>query len=114
MRVTVQTLKQIISEEASRLVEHVCPTCGDADAYIGATSVDCPNPACDHFSQEQLKDMLDAGKIDPNDVEMYCDKEDPRGPQFGHSGCGADFPSACICGNKDSWTFSKKKLSSVR
>ncbi len=32
-----------------------CPTCGTAGAYIGFSSIECPNRTCEHFKEQPVK-----------------------------------------------------------
>jgi hypothetical protein len=47
MLIRLQTLKNLIRE--SFLMEAECPSCGDSRAYVGFTSVECPNGDCEHY-----------------------------------------------------------------
>lgn len=55
MRVSSQEVRKLVQEEIEFLAakqflfEAKCPTCGAPGAYVGATSVECTNPSCDHF-----------------------------------------------------------------
>ena len=60
MKIRLGELKRILSEKF--LVEAVCTSCGDPNAYVGFNSVECPNDECKFFSRRQLDDMLAAGK----------------------------------------------------
>ena len=44
------------------LTEAKCPQCGNPDAYVGATAVECPNPKCSFYSARQAADVKASGK----------------------------------------------------
>ena len=83
MRIKIGSLKRLIRETVERLVEAKCPACGDPNAYVGATDVECPNPECrkprGFFTQRQYDDVHVAGKIPVPDLERPSAVVDGRG-----------------------------------
>ena len=58
MKRTLSELRLVIKETIKELLrEAVCPFCGDPDAYVGLSDVECPNKRCRKFSQKQ-KDIV--------------------------------------------------------
>lgn len=58
MKFTLTQLRRLIRE--TLLLEAVCPGCGRPDAYVGATSVECPSKKCKFFSERQREDVITA------------------------------------------------------
>jgi len=67
----MRTLRQLILEEK-------CPYCGDPQAYVGMSDVECPNKNCKGFSQRQADDMKPKSKKlarpDPANPDPFSDK----------------------------------------
>ena len=75
------TPKQIakwLTEDPDILAEEACPSCGDPGAYVGFSSVECPNENCRLFVPPK-----------PSRVERFKPK---RGtPKYKCSGCKHEF-----------------------
>ncbi len=67
------------------LTEAACPACGDKNAYIGLSAVECPNIHCNFFSNRQLDDVQAAGLEDVDDEYTEC------------GSCGADLDGSDYC-----------------
>ena len=55
MKIRVRQLRKLIHE--TLLLEVACPECGNPNAYIGLSRVECPNRKCSFFSQKQADDF---------------------------------------------------------
>lgn len=77
-RLLREYVKQILTEAA-------CPGCGDKDAYIGLSAVECPNESCKFFSRRQQIDVDAAAdeRTEFDDSEEDADEEEC-------DWCGAD------------------------
>jgi hypothetical protein len=49
--------KKLIETIRRNLTEAKCPRCGDNNAYVGLSNVECPNKKCVNFSQQQHNDV---------------------------------------------------------
>lgn len=61
MKISVIQLKRLIKE--ALLQETTCPSCNNPDAYVGFTSVECPNKECQHFEPSMVKAKKTSTKI---------------------------------------------------
>jgi hypothetical protein len=68
-------IAKLITEDPDLLLEYKCPKCGDPDAYAGLHNLECPNYACDKFSQRRADEV---GRKPPAHEVIGADKSQSR------------------------------------
>lgn len=64
-------LRQFIREQLQRLIESVCPFCGDKNAYAGFNSDECTTVGCRNFSQKQLDTVTGTTSTKPQSTGRW-------------------------------------------
>src|SRR5437870_3598448 len=58
-----------LTEVYNLLVEAKCPSCGDPNAYVGFSSVECPNPNCKNYKASESHDQ--SAEVKKNFPKLY-------------------------------------------
>jgi len=81
-----------------------CPVCGTSGAYIGFSSIECPNEKCEHFKLEEKRACGCCGSFEhsvdscQNTLSEEYDDSGGNGPPSKYSaGCGCGDGSCSIC-----------------
>ena len=45
------------------ITEATCPTCGSEGAYVGFSTIECPNPPCRHFNHKMGREARMRGEF---------------------------------------------------
>ena len=111
MKISLHEVRQIVR---SILRETLCPVCRGPDAYVGLNDVECPNPSCPKFSQEQanavgvptprvdLKSLeLDWLAENIDDFEPFCAKHGVTGTVLKQIGPAGGNPLVKIVGSPE-------------